>query len=294
MISRITTNTLMRSAQLNLQGNMASLAKLQDQASSLKKIGRPSDDPSGAANSLQVRAEQRATAQYQRNITDGTGWLTTVDSTMATVGDLINRVRDLTVQGANDGSMSPTAKEAIAVELESLREELMSQANTRYLGRTVFAGNSDAGVAFNPDLTFTGEAGSAVTRRIDGSTTVRVDADGDAVFGTGAASVFALVDTIVADLRGGTNVGPRLTELDSRLEALNGHRATVGTRHSQIMRADEMNLQQSIALETQRSSIEDIDLAKAVLDLQLQEMSYQSSLAVTARVLQPTLMDFLR
>jgi len=294
MISRITTNTLMRSAQINLQGNMASLAKLQDQASSMKKIGRPSDDPAGAANSLQVRAEQRATAQYQRNITDGTGWLITIDSTLSNVGDLVNRVRDLTVQGANDGSMSPTAKEAIAVELESLREELFSQANTRYLGRTVFAGNSDAGVAFNPDLTFNGAAGSTVDRRIDASTTVRVDADGDAVFGTGTASIFALVDNIITELRGGTNVGARLNDLDARLEVLNGQRATVGSRHAQIMRAEEMNLQQTVSLETQRSSIEDLDLAKAVLDLQLQEMSYQSSLAVTARVLQPTLMDFLR
>jgi flagellar hook-associated protein 3 FlgL len=294
MISRITTNSLMRSAQINLQGNMASLSRLQDQASSLDKISRPSDDPSGTASSLQVRAEQRATAQYQRNITDGTGWLTTIDSTLDAVGDLLNRVRDLTVKGANDGAMSPTAKEAIAVELESLREELMSQANTRYLGRTVFAGNSDAGVAFNPDLTFNGEPGSTVTRRIDGSTTVRVDGDGDEIFGSGAASVFALVDNIVAELRNGTNIGVRLTELDSRLEAVNGQRATMGTRHSQIMRADDMNLEQSIALESQRSSIEDVDLAKAVLDLQLQEMSYQASLAVTARVLQPTLMDFLR
>lgn len=302
MIARTSTTTLMRSAQLNLQGAAVALAEMRDRATTLQRISKPSDDPIGTANSLLVRAEQRATDQYKRNITDGLGWLTTVDSTLGTATSLMGKVRDLTVQGANDGSMSPTSKEAIAVELESIRADLLTQANTAYLGRNIFAGNSDAGAAFveDPDgdgvadYAFTGAPGSSVERRIDAETTVRVDADGDAIFGSGATSVFALIDSIVEDLRSGTNIGPRLGELDARLETMNGHRATIGTRHGQMMRAEETNLQQTIALETQRSGIEDLDIAKAVLDLQMQEVSYQSALAVTARVLQPTLMDFLR
>ncbi|MBF0672293.1 MAG: flagellar hook-associated protein 3 [Salinibacterium sp.] len=299
MITRVTSTALMRSAQQNLQGVMAGLGEMRDRATSLKRIGAPSDDPIGTANSLQVRAEQRANDQYKRNISDGLGWLTTVDSSLTNVAALMDRVRDLTVQGANDGAMSPTAKEAIAVELESLRGDLLAQANTAYLGRHIFAGNSDAGLAFEgadsaTPYAFTGAEGSTVERRIDSETTVRVDADGGAIFGAGATSVFALVDSIVADLRAGTNIGPRLGEIDARLEVMKGHRATIGTRHAQMMRAEETNLLQSVSLETQRSGIEDLDLAKAVLDLQMQEVSYQSALAVTARVLQPTLMDFLR
>lgn len=295
MITRVTSTALMRSAQQNLQGVMGGLAEMRDRATSLKRIGAPSDDPIGTANSLLVRAEQRANDQYKRNIGDGIGWLTTVDSTLTNVAGLMDRVRDLTVQGANDGAMSPTAKEAIAVELESLRSELLSQANTSFLGRNIFAGNSNDGHAFTDgDYAFTGAPGSTVERRIDSETTVRVDADGGAIFGRGEASVFALVDNIVADLRSGTNIGSRLGEIDASLEIMRGQRATIGTRHSQLMRAEETNLLQSVALETQRSGIEDLDLAKAVLDLQMQEVSYQSALAVTARVLQPTLMDFLR
>lgn len=296
MITRVTSTALMRSAQQNLQGVMVGLGEARDRATSLKRISAPSDDPIGTANSMQVRAEQRANDQYKRNISDGLGWLTTVDSTLTDVAGLVGRIRDLTVQGSNDGAMSPTAKEAIAVELESLREDLLTRANTSYLGRSIFAGNSSAGHAFTgaPDYAPTGAAGSTVERRIDAETTVRVDADGAAIFGTGPTSLFALVDSIVTDLRAGTNVGPRLGEIDARLEVMNGHRATIGTRHAQMMRAEETNLLNSVALETQRSGIEDLDLAKAVLDLQMQEVSYQSALAVTARVLQPTLMDFLR
>ena len=293
MISRVTNQTVMRAAQQNLQHSMSELARLQDRATSLQKISKPSDDPIGTADSMRVRAEQKQNDQYSRNIDDGSGWLKSVDAALGVATDLMQKIRDLTVQGANDGSMSPEAKEAIAVELEGLRNELLNSANTKYLGRTVFAGTSDAGVAFNADLSYAG-TGSAVERRIDADTTVRVDVDGREVFGVGPTSVFALVDTIVSDLRTGSNVGHHLTGLDTHLNSLLGQHGSVGARHAQIERAEGTNMERSGSLEAQRSGIEDVDLGEVVLELKLQEVTYQSALAVTARVLQPTLMDFLR
>ena len=293
MISRVTNHTIMRAAQQNLQDGKGELAKLQDRATTLKKIGKPSDDPIGTADSMRIRAEQQQHSQYARNISDGIGWLTKVDATLSSATDLLLKIRDLTIQGANDGSMSTEAKEAIAVELEGLRDELITTANAQYLGRTIFAGTTDAGVAFNPDLSYAG-TGTSVERRIDAENTVRVDVDGRAVFGEDGTSVFALVDTIVADLRSGTNVGSHLIALDAHRNALLGEHGAVGARHAQILRAEEMNMERTGSLEAQRSGIEDVDLGEAILQLKLQEVTYQSSLAVTARVLQPTLMDFLR
>jgi flagellar hook-associated protein 3 FlgL len=293
MVDRVTSQTMMANAQRNLRTSSAQLAKLQDQATSLKKITRPSDDPTGTADSLHIRSEQRATEQYGRNIDDGEGWLTTVDSTLSNSTDILRTVRDLTVQGANDGAMSPTAKEAIATELEGLRTDLLNQANAQYLGRTVFAGNSDAGVAFQPDLSFTG-TGSAVLRRVDSNTTVRVDADGAAVFGTGAGSAFALIDSIVSDLRSGVNVGSHLAAIDTRMSSVLAAQSAVGARHAQVLEAEETNVAKAGSLEAQRSGVEDLDLGRAVLDLKMQETTYQSALSVTARTLQPSLMDFLR
>lgn len=293
MVNRVTSQTMMAASQRNLQSSAAQLARVQALASSQQKIGKPSDDPTGTANSLRVRVDQAATAQYGRNIDDGNAWLTTIDSALSSTTDILRRVRDLTVQGANDGALSPSAKEAIAKELEGLRSDLLGQANTKYAGRTVFAGTSDAGVAFDPSYAFSG-TGNPVTRRLDGSTTVRVDADGAAVFGTGAGSVFALVDTIVADLRSGVNVGSQLATIDTRLSAALSQQSAIGANQAQVNKAEATNLQQSNALEAQRSSIEDVDLSQVVLQLKQQEVTYQSALAVTSRTLQPTLMDFLR
>ncbi|MFU8947287.1 flagellar hook-associated protein FlgL [Mycetocola zhadangensis] len=290
----MTNQTMMRSALTNLQSNMSQMAKLQEQASSQKLINRPSDDPTAAASAMAIRSEQRATEQYGRNISDGNAWLTTVDSALSNSSALLIKIRDLTVKGANDGALSAPAKEAIALELESLQSELLSEANTSYLGRSVFAGNSDAGAAFTATFDFTGQPGATVERRVSSGTTVRVDADGAAAFGVGDDSVFALVKNIVSDLRNGTNIGSHLTAIDAHHEAVLGQHATIGARHAEILRAGEVNVEKSVSLESERSNVEDIDLAKIVLDLQVQQVSYQTALAVTARVLQPTLMDFLR
>lgn len=295
MITRATNQTLTVSAQRNLQSNMTRMAALQEKVATQQKITRPSDDPAAAAASLKVRAQQAAAGQFGRNIANGNGWLSTLDSAMGTATSILNRVRDLSIQGAND-SVSPAAKQAIAVELEGLRTDLLGQANTKYLGRNVFAGTSDAAGAFvlDPDPTFTGVPGAVVERRIAPGTTVRVDADGAAIFGTGAGSVFSLIDNIVTDLRAGTNIGAHLTAIDARHEAFTGYYADIGTRHAQILRAEELNMELSGLLETQRSGIEDVDTGQVILDLNLQEVNYRTALAVTAKVLQPTLMDFLR
>src|SRR5690606_25795430 len=121
----------------------------QSQASSQKRIEKPSDDPAGTAQALRLRSEQRAVAQYQRNLEDGVSWLTTLDTALTTTSSYLRRARDLVVRGANDGAMGPAQREAIATELEGLRGSLLSQANTTYLGRSVFAGTSNAGVAFD-------------------------------------------------------------------------------------------------------------------------------------------------
>jgi flagellar hook-associated protein 3 FlgL len=135
--------------------------------------------------------------------------------------------------------------------------------------------------------------GSTVQRRIDPTTTVRVDGDGAAAFGTGANSVFALVDTIAADLRSGTPVNTHLTAIDSHLSAILGEQAKIGARYTQLEGSKVLNAQQAGSLESQRANVEDVDLSKVIIELKSQEVAYQTALSVTARALQPTLMSFL-
>lgn len=293
MISRMTNSMLLASAQRNMQSSMSQLGRLQEQASSQKRITKPSDDPQGVSEAMQVRGQQRAAEQYARNITDGSNWLTTIEGALKSSTDLLQRARNLVSQGANSGALSAPAREAIALELESLRDELMRQANTKYLGQLVFAGNSTAEVAFDATLTHTGVAGTTVERRVDSATTVQVDADGAKIFGEGADSVFALLGDVAQDLRSGTDIGTRLTALDARITTVLGEHALVGSRYNQLERMRSVTVDQSLSLESQLAGIEDVDIGRVIIELKSQEIAYQTALAVTSRALQPTLMSFL-
>ncbi|WP_336857731.1 flagellar hook-associated protein FlgL [Sinomonas albida] len=291
---RVTDQTMTMSAQRSLGARQARLAAAQDTASSGVRITRASDDPVGTGDALRVRAQIAATTQYQRNINDGTGWLTALDSTLGTATNLLRQARDLAIQGGN-GSLNQDAKDALAGQVDSLRKDLLTAANTRYLGRNVFAGTSDAASAFTDGAppTFNGASGT-VQRRVGSDQTVRVDADGAAVFGTGPSSVFTVLDGIASDLRSGVEPTARIQALDNGMKAVMSGRSDIGSRLAQLQRAGQSTTAAQTSLEARRSGIEDMDLGKAAIDLQLQQTAYQAALAVTAKVLQPSLTDFLK
>ncbi|MBB2924222.1 flagellar hook-associated protein FlgL [Cellulomonas cellasea] len=294
MINRVTHQTVQRSTLANLQQNLGTMAKLQAQMSSGKKINAPSDDPAATADLLRLRGEQRAETQYARNAEDATSWLATIDGALTSSAATLRRVRDLVVQGG-DGALGPVSREALAAEIEGLRDGLLEQANTTFLGRNVFAGTSDAPASFGPGYTFTGATTDApVVRQLSGNTTVRVDSDGAAVFGTGAGSVFQLLDDIVTSLRGTGDVPSHLTALDARMDTVLMELSSVGARQNRVSSAQEALADAQLTTKTQLGAIEDIDLAGVILELQMQEVAYQGALGAAGKVLQPTLMEFLR
>ena len=298
MIGRVTHQTIQRSTLGNLQLNLDAMADLQAKMSGGKKITTPSDDPAGTSDSLRLRAEKRAAEQYARNADDGDAWLTTVDSSLQTSVTALRRARDLAIQGTN-GAMGPASREALAVEIEGVRDSLVEQANASYLGRSVFAGTSDAGYAFTgptgtPPYTFSGTPGATVDRRLSAQTTVRVDADGAAIFGSGSGSVFDAVTKTIESLRKGEDATVNLTNLQASFKNIVSGRAEIGTRQVQLERAGNVNTELEATLDAQKMGIEKADLGSVIMDLKLQETNYQVALAATARVLQPTLMDFLR
>ncbi len=307
MLNRVTNLTMSANAQRTLQTQQSRLAELQEKATTLNKISRPSDDPAATAQALDTRARLAATAQYGRNIDDGNTWLTAADSALEQATNVMHRIKDLTVQAGN-GSLPQSGKDAIAAELETLKTDLASIANTQHLGRNIFAGTSDAAGAFTPGTprdpsipgdtgtppTFNGVANSSVERRISATQTVRVDADGAAIFGSGAGSVFDVVSQVAADLRTGKDISPRLASVDTAFKNIVDGRAEVGTRQAQLERASSVNTELEASLDAQKTGIEKADLGSVIMDLKLQETNYQVALAATAKVLQPTLMDFLR
>jgi len=316
MIGRVTQLGLQRSSLTQLQSNLTEMARLQERLTTGKVIGRPSDDPAGTVDAMQLRSDQRATAQHSRNAADGDAWLTTVDSALGDVLSDLRRARDLTVRGASSGSLGPTSRSAIAAELRSTADSMLQTANTTYLGRSVFAGTSTQPAFVRNDegaVTFTGRPGAEVLRRVSDTTEIRVDSNGADVFGTDVVdadgelvrdpatgipagmSVFTLLNEVAARIESGDgDVSSWLTAIDERLNAVLAEVGSVGARHGQVLQARDALASEKITLADRLSAVEDADLAETIVELKLQEVSYQAALGATSRVLQPSLLDFLR
>jgi flagellar hook-associated protein 3 FlgL len=327
-IGRVTTSQLWASSNANIQASKARISQLSAQSSSGIAIGKPSDDPTAAAAIMTVLGQQSANTQYATNIADGVGWLSTADSTMTASENLVRQAKDLAIQAGNSGTSSAGSRAAIASQLEGIRDDLLSKANTQYNGRSIFAGTSDASSAFGsgPDYGYSGVlttpasgTGPAVTtplgpvqRRIGGGAgdMITVSADGLAAFGAGDTSVFKQLDTVIAALRdpgydadtpdATTGLTPKDTvsagidQLGAALTNISGQHAIVGANYARMTSAKTQNATTATALETQRSGLQDADTTKTLLDLKTQELAYQTALQVTAQVIQPTLMSFLR
>jgi flagellar hook-associated protein 3 FlgL len=292
---RVTEGSIHTRVLANLQRSIAKGQKLQDQLSSGKQINRPSDSPTGTVASLQLRGEARTAQQYARNADDGLGWLGTLDNTLASTSTLINRARDLTVQGLSSGTNDAQSREALAVEIDNIKASLIGYANTTYLDRPVFGGTTAGDVAYQPDGTYLGDGGQ-LTRKVGADASLPVTATGPKVFGEGNGQLFAVLQRISDGIRAGDMDGlaKNLGDLDGAADLVKSTLSDVGARYNRLTQMKQTAQDRMLAVTSQLSDVEDVDLPKAIMEMQLQQTSYQAALAASAKVIQPSLIDFLR
>jgi flagellar hook-associated protein 3 FlgL len=292
--SRVTERSMANRTMVGLQGNLSKLGNLQAQLSSGKLLARPSDSPTGTVAAMSYRGEIRQLAQYGRNAQDGKAWLTAADDTLTAAIDLVHQARDLVVTGASVGPGGQASRDTMAAEVDRLRESLMTTANSTYLGRPIFGGTTSGTVAYDATGTYVGDTGS-VQRTVANGVKVRVDGSGPSTFGTGNGQLFTVLAKISSDLRGSpNNLTGDLDALDTSLGIMQNQLADIGARYNQIDRLDQAATARSFELQQQLSDVEDIDLPKTIMELQLQQTAYQVALGATARVIQPSLQQFLR
>ena len=294
-IQRVTQHMLSNRSVGALQTGLSRLAKLQEQMSTGRVLNRPSDSPTDTTSAMRIRSSIADVKQYGRNAADGNGWLTQIDSALTSANDQVLRARDLALQGANSGSSGPTAREALAAEVDQIRSGLIDTANSSYLGRPVFGGVTAGAKAYDSTGTYIGTAG-AVNRTISAGTTIRVDVDGQQAFGASGSSVFDHLAALSTALRAGDQAGisASITALNADRDRITTTQTDVGSRQIRVEGAIQAASDDELKLNTSLSNVENADLPKTIVDLQMQQTAYQASLAATARVMQPSLLDFLR
>jgi flagellar hook-associated protein 3 FlgL len=292
---RITARAVAATSLQGLNRNLESVSRLQQQLTSGKLISKPSDDPTGTNRSMQLRSGQAALEQQSRNISEARTWLDGTDTALQTMIERTRRVRDLTLQGMNTGSASPASRQALATEVASLREGMIALANDKLQGRPLFGGITAGTQAYDASGAWLGDDGATVDRVISDVERLPVNTSGLAAFGPAGDDLFAVVGRVSGNLTADpTALGTDLEDLDVALDRMLTALADVGARAARLEAAEQVNGDRSLALAGQRAQVEDIDLPKTIMELQMQRVGYETALAATAKVIQPSLMDYLQ
>lgn len=298
---RVTTGMLIDGVLRDLRVTWSRLANYEQQLASAKRILKPSDDPVGTVRSLGLRSELSRLHRYLDNVEDGRDWVEITDTALAQAADILQRTRELAVTTA--GTAPPSTLQAVEAEVTQLFQQLAEVGNTAYGGRYVFAGHLTAtppfAVALDPstdawEFAYQGDGGT-ISREVGPGVRLPVNRPGDQALGVAFAAVRDYLNALRAARREGTPVPQQvLADLDAALDQLLEERARVGADGHRLELA-RSRLQDSIYQVTSLlSETEDADMAEVIVRLTSTEAAYRAALEAGARIIQPSLLDFLR
>ncbi|MCS7236621.1 MAG: flagellar hook-associated protein FlgL [Armatimonadota bacterium] len=287
---RVTLQGLTLNFLRNLNAGLERLSRLQEQLATGKRVQRPSDDPPNLPAVLVMRDAVNAAGQYARNLQDTKTLLDAGQRALQDAVQVIQRLRELAIQGAN-GTLAPSDMQALAREVEALRGELVALGNTQVAGKYIFAGTLTTTAPFNGAGNYLGNQ-TPLRREVDRGIPVEATVPGDQVF----PQVFGAAQALQEALEAGDHDAVRatLSGLDAALDHLLSAQAELGARASRVETIQARLEEFQVQLKELLSVREDADLAEVVMNLRLQENAYQAALAAGARLIQPSLVDFLR
>lgn len=319
---RITEGMIANTLLSNLQLGQSRLEKLQQQASSGLKISAPGDDPVSTQQVIQLRGLVQDSDQFARNITTGKAWLEQSDSSMADMGNVVTRARELAVAMAN-GTYSAQARNNAASELKQLKSELVRLGNSQVAGKYIFGGfvsdkppfdttalnnPSQTGSPPAPDPlngtpvgTFIG-TDDAIRMEVDRGAYVDINISGSRLLsggsppGSSGVDVIGEMDKLITaltanDVAGIRNSLPVLNAAENQILAARGD---VGARMNRVLSSLDNLDSMKISLEKVISSRQDADYLKVMSDLTSQQNAFEAALAATAKTSQLSLLDYLR
>lgn len=304
MMMRVSTQQVADRVVFELNMHLERLQQLQVQLSSGKRITRASDDPAGAAASLDLQAIIGQIDQYQRNIADALGFAQTTESALGEASNLLRQARTLTIAGAKD-SLGQGERTATAIQVRNLRDALLRVANSEYDGREIFSGTktdtNPFSLAGDGSANYAGNSEDMV-RQVGKNFQQTVNVPGDEAFNvngtvSGVADVFKVLTDVADDIENGNVTSlsdTRLQEIDALLQHVLGLRADMGARINTLEMGKNMMVNTQTNLREQLSNTEEVDLSAVVTQLQTEELTYRAALAATSRIVPQSLLDFLQ
>jgi flagellar hook-associated protein 3 FlgL len=284
----------------NLHKSMGTMDKLQQQLSSGSKINKPSDDPVIAARGMFYRSSLMENDQYKRNVDEAQSWMDMTDSTMDEMGNIMKRVKEILVY-TGDGAVSADDLKAMGAEVEELKKHMGTLANQQINGKYIFAGTDTN----KPPYDATAKAGagdfvstnsSPINLEVSQGVLVTSNVNAQNIFNypNNANNMFTVLNNIIGELSNGRTATQFQTAMDDQYNKLLAERASLGANVNRVELIAERLDTQEVSITGLMSKNEDADMAKVMTDLKTQESVHNAALGSGARIIQPTLLDFLR
>ncbi len=297
MSDRITINAINNTVLADNQRTISRLSTYQEQLSSGKRINRVSDDPGAARSALRYRAESVQTSKYLDNISKGESFVNASDSAMEQMSQVLDDAKSLAVQGAN-GTQDAASRKALAQSVDSLLTRMVDLANTVHDGRYIFAGTATftqpfARSADGQSVVYQGNLDTFEVQIGPGSR-VPVNQDGNTLFkdqNDVFASLVGLRDALKAN--DASTVTGLVQNIDDAHTHLNDLHGALGGSEQRLELGRNQLEAAKVNLDALVSSAEDVDFADTIAKMQLAQVALEAGLQAGAKVLKPSLLDYL-
>ena len=187
---RVTTRMAVGTLVGNLDRSYERITRFQAQLSSGTRLNSLSDDPAAVERSLALRSELRNIEQFQKNLSDGAGWLELSEATLGELETMFVEVRGLAVQGATS-TYNASQRNAIADQVDQFLEHGLSLSETRFRGRYIFSGTQTGDVPYLPqrdaggqimDVVARGDSSGSIEREVSDGIVMQVNIPGRDIF----------------------------------------------------------------------------------------------------------------
>lgn len=289
---RVTQMMLANNTLRNVSKSYDKLGTYQQQLATGKKIHRPSEDPVVAMKGMHYRTSLTEIEQFQRNLSEAYTWMENSESALNHTTNVLQRARELVVQAKN-GTLGQEDRQAIAREIEQLKKDLVQVANTKVAGKYIFNGTNieQAPVADGTPPTVTNNNDDFMVEVAKG-VKLKINVTPNNVFNQGLFNTLQQIENELANPT--SNLDNLLSQLDGHLNDVLAERAELGARVNRLELVEQRLAEQQLIAKRMISDNEDADIEKIITELKSQESVHRAALSVGARIIQPTLVDFLR
>lgn len=303
---RITDSFRFRTVIENLNRSREKMTDLQEQLATGKRINRPSDDPEAMSNAMKLRSILESNFQFQDNIQDAIIQLGAQEEALNQVYDILVQVKELTLEGASD---SITVRDSLAQQMKLVLDNLFEVANSKFNGKYIFGGTETLSkpftlnenvLKFNIDgkiVDYRGNDGT-INRKINEQTIIAVNVSGREVFDQsagGGIDLFQMIFDLKKALENDDTsaINSKITDVNDSIEQTLKAFLKIGTRKQLVMFNDDRFISQNILVRAAMSNLEDTNFADTFINFKAEENALNAALSAGARVVAPSLLDFL-